>query len=43
MDELSEEFKKSDNLESVLTTIDDSIESLQTYSLRLPEQPVLLI
>lgn len=43
MSELSEEFKKSENLEEVLTKINDSIESLQMYPPRPPEQPVLLI
>lgn len=43
MSELSKEFKKSENLEEVLTKINDSIESLQIYTQRPPEQPVLLI
>lgn len=43
MAELSEEFKKSENLEEVLRKMNESIESLQMYSLRPLEQPVLLI
>lgn len=43
MIKLTEEFKKSENLEEVLSKINDSIESLQMYPENPPKRPVLLI
>lgn len=43
MAELSEEFKKSENLEEVLSKINNSIESIQMYSPQGPKFPTLLI
>jgi hypothetical protein len=43
MAKLSEEFKKSESLEEVLSKINNSIESIQMYPPQSPKLPILLI